>query len=388
MFRRICNPLQSRSFFLFGARSTGKSTLLRALPYFDERAYIDLLDYEVLDAYAREPKRLELLSGQHEWVFIDEIQKIPKLLNTVHKLMEKSKNKFALTGSSARKLKRGGANLLGGRANVFHLYPLAAFELKETFDLSSVLQFGSLPELIGIKGEVEKREYLKSYFYTFLREEIQLEQVVRKLDPFRDFLYVAGQMSGRVLNIHKIAKDVGVDDKTVLSYVQILQDTLVGYVVPGFHRSVRKSQQQPAKLYLFDLGVQNYLNDLVEVVPKPGTSHYGDLFECFIVLEILRLNEYSRKDHHLSYYRTQAGVEVDLILTKAHKDILVEIKSSRKVDLDEVRAFARNTVAFGKSASRYYVSQDSTSGESDGVYCMHWREFLRKVFNFRDGSLI
>lgn len=329
--------------------------------------------------YSRNPKKLEALAKENDWIFIDEIQKSPKLLNTVHQLIEKKKNKFALTGSSARKLKRGGANLLGGRANLFYLFPLTSFELGKAFNLEKTLQFGSLPELVGMSNEIEKREYLKSYFYTFLKEEIQAEQIVRRLDPFRDFLYIAGQMSGKILNVHKIAKDVGVDDKTVWNYLQILEDTLVGYVIPGFHRSVRKSQQQPSKLYLFDLGVQNFLNDLEDTVPKPGTSHYGDLFENFVILEILRLNEYTRKDYHLSYYRTQAGVEVDLILTRAKKDILVEIKSTVKIDFDEVSTYARNTSAFGKSAVRYYVSQDLASLESDGVKCRHWRDFLSEV---------
>ncbi len=380
MFKRLCNPLQSRSFFLFGARSTGKSTLLRDLPQFSESGYVDLLDDEVLDAYAREPKRLELLAQKHEWIFIDEVQKASKLLNTVHKLIEGKKNRFALTGSSARKLKRGGANLLGGRANVYQLYPLTATELGNRFELATALKFGTLPELVALKSREEKREYLKSYYLTFIREEIQIEQIVRKLDPFRNFLHVAAQMSGKVLNVHKIAKDVGADDKTVVNYLQILQDTLVGYVIPGFHRSIRKSQQQPAKLYLFDLGVQNYLNDLIDTIPNPRTSHYGDLFENFIVLEMIRLNEYSRKDYHLSYYRTQSGVEVDLVLSKARKDVLIEIKSTTRIDFDEVKALARNTTGFGKSAKRYYLSQDTHSGIADGVHCMHWRDFLRTFF--------
>lgn len=380
MVQRLCNPLLSRSFFLFGARSTGKSTLIQQLPFFREEFYINLLDDEALEKYSREPKRIELLAKKNDWLIIDEIQKSIKLLNAVHKLIEGKKTKFVLTGSSARKLRRGGANLLGGRANLFYLFPLTAAELGEHFNLVQTLQYGSLPELTTLSTDTEKREYLKSYFYTFLKEEIQVEQTVRKLDPFRDFLYIAAQMSGKILNAHKMAKEVGVDDKTVWNYIQILEDTLVGYVIPGFHRSVRKSQQEPAKLYLFDLGVQNYLQDLDDTIPKPGTSHYGHLFESFVILEIIRHNEYSRKDFHLSYYRTQSGVEVDLILSRAKKDILVEIKSTLKIDFDEVRAFARNTSGFGQGTVRYYVSQDCHSGEADGVKCVHWVEFLRGVF--------
>lgn len=380
MFQRLCNPLLSRSFFLFGARSTGKSTLLKRLPHFNKETYINLLEDEVLETYSREPERLELLASRHEWLFIDEIQKSVKLLNAVHKLIEEKKNKFVLTGSSARKLKRGGANLLGGRANLFYLFPLTAQEMGETFELREILQYGSLPELVQLRTPREKREYLKSYFYTFLKEEIQIEQIVRRLDPFRDFLYIAGQMSGKILNVHKIAKEVGVDDKTVWNYLQILQDTLVGYVIPGFHRSIRKSQQQPVKLYLFDLGVKNFLTDLDDTVPKSGTSHYGELFESFLILEILRHNEYSRKDYHISYYRTQAGVEIDLILSRANKDILVEIKSTEKIDFDEVKAFARHSEGFGKAAQKYYVSQDLNNGEVGGVTCLSWETFLKKIF--------
>lgn len=182
-----------------------------------------------------------------------------------HQQIESGRFRFALTGSSARKLKHGGANLLAGRAHVFHLYPLVARELKERFSLRDALLWGTLPRLYSLGSEEDKRDFLRSYAHTYLQEEITQEQVVRRLDPFRRFLLVAAQMSGQVINFAKVARDVGSSIPTVQSYFQILEDTLVGFFLESFHESIRKRQRGNPKFYFFDMGIQRALSDQLTV---------------------------------------------------------------------------------------------------------------------------
>jgi predicted AAA+ superfamily ATPase len=181
----------------------------------------------------RQPKIIEeiCLSKKYEWIIIDEVQRLPKLLNTVHRMIEKHQQKFALTGSSARKLKRGSANLLAGRAFVNHLYPLSYLEMGDSFELNSTLHWGSLPKVLNLKTNQEKKAYLRSYSLTYIKEEIQAEQIVRKLEPFREFLTVAAQMSGQILNFSSIAREVGAHVPTAQSYYEILEETYIGFIL-------------------------------------------------------------------------------------------------------------------------------------------------------------
>ncbi|MCB0362860.1 MAG: ATP-binding protein, partial [Bdellovibrionales bacterium] len=221
MVRRTQKLSKNNSLFLFGARGTGKTTLLRELYSNTNPLWIDLLSDKDEDRFGRNPDELSqvLKTGQYNCVVIDEIQKAPKLLDIVHREIEKYKKiQFVLTGSSARKLKRGSANLLAGRAFTYHLFPLTYDELGDQFDLHSVLEFGSLPKLLDFSNSDEKNEFLRSYVKTYLREEIQVEQLIRKLNPFRDFLEIAAQCNGKIINYSKIARDVGVDDKTIQNY--------------------------------------------------------------------------------------------------------------------------------------------------------------------------
>jgi predicted AAA+ superfamily ATPase len=196
---------------------------------------------------------------------IDEVQKAPKLLDQIHYEIEKRQIKFALTGSSARKLRRGGANLLAGRALMNHLYPLTHRELAADFVLQDVLQWGSLPEIFSAPSDLVRQEYLKTYVDSYLKEEILQEQLVRNVVPFRKFLPVAAQMNGKILNFSSMAKDLGVDWSTVKNYYQILEDTWLGFNLPIYHRSLRKQQLKGQKFYLFDLGVQRALERNLKV---------------------------------------------------------------------------------------------------------------------------
>lgn len=343
---------------------------------------LDLLDPEIEDYYARTPKRLEteLLAFKRkpDWIVIDEIQKVPKLLDMVHRLIESHNYKFALTGSSARKLKRGSANLLAGRAFVYNLYSLSAIELAEDFLLEDFLHWGGLPRLQSLTNTKDKVAYLNSYILTYLNQEIRLEQIVRNLDPFRDFLEIAGQMSGKIVNHKKIADQVGVDTKTVQNYYSILEDTLLGFYLPAFHYSVRKSQRLSPKFYLFDTGLKKALENSLEQKVTPGTSVFGDLFEQMVILEIHKLNSYRQNNYRLSYYGTKNNSEVDLILSKNGKVILIEIKSSHRIDETEVRKLERISADFKNVDKVIYLSQDTHSLKVGKVSCMHWLEFLNR----------
>lgn len=314
-----------------------------------------------------------------EWVFIDEVQKVPRLLDVVHHLIESLHLKFILTGSSARKLKRGAANLLAGRAFVYALHPLGSFELGKRFDLSQALHWGTLPKLSEIENSQDKSLFLRSYALTYLKEEIQLEQLVRRLTPFRSFLEVAAQSNGAPLNYSAIARDVGTDHKTLQSYFQILEDTHLGFFLSGYSRSVRKAQRTHPKFYFFDVGVKRVLAGVLDVPLSPRTSAYGEAFEHWVILEIFRLNDLLMKDFRLSYFRTR-DVEVDLILSRPNEEILVEIKSSETVDEHRVKKFARQVEAF-KEAKAYWLSLDPTPQKIAQVHCLPWQEGLKRIFN-------
>ncbi len=380
MIHRILDPSSNSSFFLFGARGTGKSTFLHKQFKMKNPWYLDLLDPTVEDLYARAPKRLEqelnALKKRPDWIVIDEIQKVPRLLDMVHLLIERDNFKFILTGSSARKLKRGGANLLAGRAFVNELFPLTSMELESKFDLIEYLHWGGMPRIYSLKSPKDRIEYLNSYILTYLNEEIRNEQIVRRLDPFRSFLEIAGQASGKIINHRKIALEVGVDTKTIQSYFQILEDTLLGFYLPAFHESVRKSQKQNPKFYLFDTGVKKALEGSLEQKPVERTSVFGELFETMVILEIFRLNSYLKRNYKLSYFATKNNVEVDLILTKNRAQILIEIKSSTSIDEAEVHSLKQIADSFPQVQSVYYLSRNPKTIKIGQVICMNWRDYL------------
>lgn len=383
MFQRIAKLSKSNSFFLFGPRGCGKSTLIKELYLNANSLLIDLLKDETESRYWSNPDLLlaDVKSYKKGWVIIDEVQKNSKLLDLVHKSIEDDKIKYVLTGSSARKLKRGGANLLAGRAFLYYLFPLTHKELDKKFDLQEVLSWGALPKIFHYKSDADKKEYLKSYAKTYLKEEIISEQIIRNVEGFRNFLDVAAQMNGKALNFSKISRECGVDHKTVASFYQILEDTLMGFILPAYHKSVRKAQKLQPKFYFFDLGVQRALEGSLDSKPVTGTSLYGQYFEAFVINEIYRFNSYSGKDFRLSHYQTSTGQEIDLILSKGMKDILVEIKSTRSVDPVEVEKVANISKGF-KNAKIYYISQDTIASEIAGIHCRHWKDFIDEVFGY------
>jgi predicted AAA+ superfamily ATPase len=381
-YKRLIQPSRNSSFFLFGARGTGKSTFIENQFKMKNPFTLNLLDPEIEDYYARVPKRFEnellALKKKPDWVVVDEVQKIPRLLDMIHLLIERHNYKFILTGSSARKLKRGGANLLAGRAFVNELFPLTPNELSSDFELVDYLHWGGLPKIMSFKNTKDKKNFLLSYILTYLNEEIRMEQIVRKLDPFRVFLEVAAQASSKIINHKKISNEIGVDTKTIQSYFQILEDTLLGFYLPAFHESVRKSQKINPKFYLFDTGVKKALENSLEQIPTPRTSVFGELFEHMVILNIHRLNKYYNHNYKLSYFSTKNNAEIDLILSKNRRHKLIEIKSSEHIDEAEVTALARIAKDFPGEKEIFYLSQDPHALKIEGVQCLHWRKFLEK----------
>lgn len=386
MVSRLIKLSKSNSLFLFGARGTGKSTLLREhLGARDRVLWIDLLSEADEERYLRNPSVLseELNTGNYSFVVIDEVQKSPKLLDIVHQEIEKKRGvQFFLSGSSARKLKRGGANLLAGRAFTFNLFPLTHLELGAHFSLEETLRFGALPKLLELSDDADKTRYLKSYVKTYLREEILVEQVVRNLEPFQDFLEIAAQTNGQIVNFSKIAKDIGVDDKTVKSYFQILVDTLLGVFLPPFHRSIRKRQREAPKFYLFDLGVKRTLDNSITLPLQAHTTEYGNSFEHFIIFEIIRLDSYLERDLRFSYLRTKDDAEIDLVIERPGKpDLLIEIKSYQHASEDDAKKLARLMDSWDHPVEAMLISNDVHYTVKSNVKCMHWRDALARIFS-------
>jgi predicted AAA+ superfamily ATPase len=389
--------LKTRSFFLFGARGTGKSYLLRELFESSALLWIDLLRDRDFVTYQKTPgllysQAISLLSGSllseksefPQWIIIDEIQRVPQLLNEVHRILESkeghSKIFFGLTGSSARKLKRGGANLLGGRALVNSLYPLTSFEIGDEFDLDAALNWGTLPYIVTEPDIATRRELLDSYYATYLREEIREEQVVRQLDPFTRFLEVAAQSSGQVVNYASIARDCQVGEKAVARYYQILEDTLLGVMIPSFDRSVRQQQSKSPRFYIFDLGVQRALSGVLNVPCTPQSYGFGRSFEQFVILEIYRLNSYLRKRFKLFFLRTKDDVEVDLIIDRpGEKLLLIEIKSTEHADSQQGR-HARAVSKEIKDSEAWLVSRDEKNRKEGDLWLLHWRDAIKRIF--------
>jgi len=385
MFKRLLKPISTQSFFLFGARGTGKSTFLKEFLLKNKRVYwIDLLDFAREQHYRKYPQELknEIMGATkpYSWVVIDEVQRAPRLLDVVHQLIESTKTRFILTGSSARKLKRGSANLLAGRAFVNHMHPLTFLELKDTFSLNEVLTFGSLPKIFHLQSRAEKSAFLESYALTFLKEEIKEEQVVRNLDPFSRFLEIAAQANGEIVNYLNIARDVGVSSNTIQIYFQILEDTLMGFFLPAFGGSVRKQQRQSPKFYFFDLGICRALQQVSDQKLTPGTYGFGRYFESYIILEFMRLNSYLRKGLRFSYLRTKDQAEIDLIISKPGRpSVLLEIKSADHVHEKDARTLEKFIGDFGAGARGCILSLDPVQKKFGKIQALYWLDGIKKI---------
>jgi len=333
----------ARSFFLFGPRGTGKSTWLRQA--FPKSLYLDLLDTSLALELTRDPHRLEALVAHHpkrqEWVVLDEIQKIPALLDEVHRLMEGGGRRFALCGSSARKLKRGGADLLAGRALTLNMEGFSFAELKASYDWERALQWGTLPMVH--REPRHAADILNAYVHTYIREEIKEEGIVRQAPPFLRFLQVAGLFNGQTVNASNIAREAGVPRASVDNYFSILVDTLLGHFLPAYQPGLKVRERSHSKFYWFDPGVARAAAGLL-FEPLDRTWK-GWALETLVFHELRVYNEVRRKHRRIAYYRTAAGTEVDFVIETRRRQpgvrsslVCIEVKLAERWDRSFDRA--------------------------------------------------
>ena len=371
MYDRILNLqdlLKKRSHFLFGPRATGKSTLIRkSLPH--ARIY-DLLHAETYRRLLRQPSLLEEETTEQDLIVLDEIQKLPSLLDEVHRLIEKRRQRFLLTGSSARKLRHGGANLLAGRAFQAELFPLTCAEING-FDLNTYLNSTGLPEFYG--NDLAS-EFLQAYVGTYLKEEVQAESLVRNLVGFNRFLEVVALCNGQEINYAAISSECSVPVRTLEGYFSILDDTLVGFRIPAFRHTTKRKAITRSKYWLFDVGVVNCLARRGTIAPD--SELFGHAFEHFIALELRAFLSYNRSNIPLQYWRSTSLHEVDFVLGNR---VALEVKATTQVvdkHLKGLRALAEE----GLVKTLGVVSLDPHPRRTaDGIHIWPWRLFLEQL---------
>ena len=369
---------QHETCFLWGPRQTGKSTLLKML--FPHAMRYDLLLSNEYLRLVQNPGILReecLASGIHaenqkDPIIIDEVQKVPELLDEIHWLIENHGIRFILCGSSARKLKRKGVNLLGGRAIRYELFPLVYPEVPD-FSLEKALNSGLLPRHYLSKNP---KRLLQSYVGDYLKEEIVQEAATRNISAFSRFLEVAAISNNEIINYTNIASDCGVSSPTVRAYYEILQDTLIGRFIPAFRKRRKRRLIRAPKFIFFDVGIVGYLAHRGHV--QPGSELFGRAFEHFICLEIIAHSSYSEIFYPVSYWRTASQIEVDLIL--GDHEIAIEIKAANQVKerhLKGLRAFKEEY----KAKNYILVSLDPKPRlTSDGILILPWEEFLKRLW--------
>lgn len=378
MLERILKLEETKedSLFLWGSRQTGKSTLLRML--FPKATVYDLLKSDVRMALQMRPAQLreecELLDDG-ELVIIDEVQKVPALLDEVHWLIENKGLRFIMSGSSARKLRRSGANLLGGRALRKTLFPLVSAEIPD-FDLNRALNHGMLPHHYLMDNPAMR---IQAYIGDYLQQEIVEEAIVRKLNSFTRFLQVAALSNGEIVNYTNIAQDCGISSKTVKEYFSILEETLLGFYLPSYTRVIKRRVIQSPKFYYFDVAIPNHL--LHRVPLQQGTDIYGHALEHLVIQELRAFLSYRHPFKSLSYWHTLDNkYEVDAILGDA--EVAIEVKSSNSIkshDTRGLKAFAEEY----PDAKLYLLSLEDRPRKFNGVEVWPVEQFFNQLWDGR-----
>jgi predicted AAA+ superfamily ATPase len=380
VFARDLQLPHERSFLLLGPRGTGKSTLLREL--LPDAYTIDLLNMGTYGELLAHPERLETLiaAQRRPWVVIDEVQRLPALLNDVHRLIETRKWQFALTGSSARRLRRSGANLLAGRARSMTFHPLTAHELGDRFDLSHSLRFGQLPTAYV---DSEPEHYLSSYVGTYLREEVQAEALTRNLESFSRFLVASSLVQATVLSISNVARDLGLPRKTVEGYFDLLDDLLLSVRLPVFNRRAKRALISHRKFYLFDAGVYRTLRPRGPLDSAQEID--GAAAETLLLQELRATNDNLHLGYQLHYWRTRDQKEVDFVLYGPKGLCAFEVQRAslyRGRDLDSLRLFASDY----PMARCYLFYGGQESYVVDGITVMPMAKALPVLGDILSGS--
>ncbi len=374
MYRRIFD-IENRldeAMFLFGGRQTGKSTLLKER--FPKAVYIDLLKSDVRNRFKQHPEefRESLLRYPPETlVIVDEIQKVPDLLDEVHWLMVEKGLWFILSGSSARKIKKSGANNLGGRAIPETLFPLVSAEIPD-FDLERAVQNGMIPRHYAVANA---RNRMRAYIDLYLKEEIIEEALVQNADEFVRFMEVAAIMDGEILNYENVASDCEVSANTVKAYYKILVDTLLGFEVPAYRKVIKRKLYKAPRFYYFDVGIANHLTKRYHLAPR--TPEYGHAFEHLIMQEIAAYLGYTNSDEELTYWHTYENLEVDAVIGDAR--VAIEIKSKEHIDNDD----KKGVTEFAKEhpdTRQIIVSRDRISRRSGDVDLYYVTDFFKALW--------
>ncbi len=357
---------------LFGARQTGKSTLLKER--FPKAIYIDLLKSDVRNRFKQHPEEFReslLRYPPKTIVIVDEIQKVPDLLDEVHWLMVEKGLWFILSGSSARKIKKSGANNLGGRAIPETLFPLVSAEIPD-FDIERAVQNGMIPRHYMVANA---RNRMRAYIDLYVKEEIIEEALVQNVDEFIRFMEVAAIMDGEILNYENVASDCGVSANTVKAYYKILVDTLLGFEVPAYRKVIKRKLYKSPRFYYFDIGIANHLTKRYQLAPK--TPEYGHAFEHLIIQEIVAYLAYTNSDEELTYWHTYENIEVDAIIGDAR--VAIEIKSTDHVDHGDKKGI----MEFAKehpNAKQILVSRDRISRRSGNVDLYYVTDFFKALW--------
>jgi predicted AAA+ superfamily ATPase len=361
--------LDKKSHFLLGPRQTGKTFLIQNT--LKEAKVYDLLDTSIFLALSRNPSRIaQELTPQDHLIVIDEIQRLPELLNEVHRLIESRRIRFLMTGSSARKLRRGGINLLGGRARTKHLHPLTRRELGERFALTRALQRGLLP---SIYFSDDPAADLESYTGLYLQQEVVAEGTIRNIPAFSRFLKIASLCNGTIVNFTKVSNDAQVARTTVYEYFEILKDTLILHELPAWRKSKKRKPLASSKYYFFDVGIVATLQGRVF---RPGTPEYGEGFETYLFHELMCYRDYIRQEP-LSYWRSSSGFEVDFIIGD---HTAVEVKAKENISPHDIKAL--QAIAEEKILKRYLcVSLEPRMRRIGVVTILPYEEFLDNLWN-------
>jgi len=361
--------MEKKSHFLFGPRQTGKTSLI--LHTLKGAKVYDLLDTSIYLALSQSPGRIgQELTAKDRIVVIDEIQRLPILLNEVHRLIEKHGIRFLLTGSSARKLRRGGVNLLGGRARTKYLHPFTYKELGAKFDLRRAIERGLLP---SIYFSDNPRADLQAYAGSYLQEEIIAEGTTRNLPAFSRFLKVAALCNSQIVNFTNVSNDAQVARTTVYEYFEILKDTMILYELPAWRKSKKRKPLASSKYYFFDVGVVSGLQGRKF---RPGTPEFGEAFETYLMHELISYSDYVSEES-LSYWRSTSGFEVDFIIGD---HTAVEVKAKENVsatDLKPLRALSEE-----KKLKRYLcISLEPRKRRFEDIMVLPYKDFLEALWN-------
>lgn len=381
MYSRLIQPIKEKSFFLFGPRGTGKTTWTSKT--FPNAIRIDLLESRLFTSLLADPQLLEewIPSGHEGPVVIDEIQKVPALLNEVHRLIEKRRLTFILTGSSPRKLRRGGVNLLAGRALTCAMHPLSAVEMGSDFNLERALKFGLLP---AVQTEPDPIRFLASYVKTYLDEEVRQEGLTRHLDAFARFLEAASFSQGSTLNVSVVARECSVQRKVVENYFTILSDLLIAHQIPVFTKRSKRRLVSHPKFYFFDVGVFRTIRP-AGILDTPEEAE-GPALETLVLQNIIAVNEALDLGYQIYYWRTSNGTEVDLILYGPRGFFAIEVKRSRRLTEDSLVGLQSFTKDY-PNAKAILLYGGPHHLQKGNIHVLPCKDFLLNLPSYLNGGI-